>query len=132
VSDKKRRTVSLDAQNHDWLSDHDNASALVNDLVEQYRRNGDRGTAGLELQKKQKEREKEHLEQRLENIETDIEELDALIREYQRSEDAELAEARETLADTPRDPENPAIQSWAKDLGMTPEELIEDLEQHTS
>jgi len=132
MADKERRTVSLDPQNHEWLSDHDNASALVNDLVEQYRRNGDRGTAGLELQRQQKEREKEHLEQRLENIETDIQELDALIREYRRSEDAELVEARETLADTPRDPENPAIQSWARDLGMTPEQLIEDLEQHTS
>lgn len=128
MSDKERRTVTLDAENDKVLEESDNASAIVNDLVEQYRKNGDRGTAALELQREQKQRELKNAKRKVENLEQDIAELDALIREYQREEDAELQEAREKLAKTPKEPDNPAIKSWAKDLGLTPEQLLDELD----
>jgi predicted RNase H-like nuclease (RuvC/YqgF family) len=128
MSDKERRTVTLDAENDKVLEESDNASAIVNDLVEQYRKNGDRGTAALELQREQKQRELKNAKRKVENLEQDIAELDALIREYQREEDAELQEAREKLAETPKEPDNPAIKSWAKDLGLTPEQLLDELD----
>lgn len=128
MSDKERRTVTLDAENNKVLEESDNASAIVNDLVEQYRKNGDRGTAALELQREQKQRELKNAKRKVENLEQDITELDALIREYQREEDAELQEAREKLAETPKEPDNPAIKSWAKDLGLTPEQLLDELD----
>lgn len=124
---KKPKTVTLDRENHEFLQEQDNASALVNDLVEQYRRNGDRGTVGLELQRKQKRREAKHAKQRAERLQEDVEELDALIREFERDHNAELAEARQALEATPKDPDNPAIKKWAKDLGMTPEQLLDEL-----
>jgi len=128
MTEKKRRTVTLDPENDRVLEDSDNASAIVNDLVEQYRKNGDRGTAALELQREQKQRELKNAKRKVENLEQDIAELDALIREYQREEDAELQEAREKLAQTPKEPDNPAIQSWAQDLGLTPEQLLDELD----
>jgi len=128
MTEKERRTVTLDPENDRVLEDSDNASAIVNDLVEQYRKNGDRGTAALELQREQKQRELKNAKRKVENLEQDIAELDALIREYQREEDAELQEAREKLAETPKEPDNPAIQSWAQDLGLTPEQLLDELD----
>jgi predicted RNase H-like nuclease (RuvC/YqgF family) len=128
MTEKERRTVTLDPENDRVLEDSDNASAIVNDLVEQYRKNGDRGTAALELQREQKQRELKNAKRKVENLKQDIAELDALIREYQREEDAELQEAREKLAQTPKEPDNPAIQSWAQDLGLTPEQLLDELD----
>jgi predicted RNase H-like nuclease (RuvC/YqgF family) len=128
MTEKERRTVTLDPENDRVLEDSDNASAIVNDLVEQYRKNGDRGTAALELQREQKQRELKNAKRKVENLEQDIAELDALIREYQREEDAELQEARAKLAQTPKEPDNPAIKSWAQDLGLTPEQLLDELD----
>jgi hypothetical protein len=124
---KKPKTVTLDPANHEFLQEQDNASALVNDLVEQYRRNGDRGTVGLELQREQKKREAKHARERAERLQNDVEELDALIREFERDERADLAEARDVLSGTPKDPNNPAVQRWAKDLGLTPQQLLDEL-----
>ena len=127
MSNKKPKTMTFSRENYEFLQEQDNASALVDDLVEQYRRNGDRGTVGLELQRKQKEREARHAKERAERLENDVQELDELIREFERDHTAELDAAREALEKTPKDPDNPAIQKWAKDLGMTPEELLDQL-----
>ena len=127
MSNKKPKTMTFSRENYEFLQEQDNASALVDDLVEQYRRNGDRGTVGLELQRKQKEREARHAKERAERLEDDVQELDELIREFERDHTAELDAARNALEKTPKDPDNPAIQKWAKDLGMTPEELLDQL-----
>lgn len=127
MSNKKPKTMTFSEENYEFLQEQDNASALVDDLVEQYRRNGDRGTVGLELQRKQKEREARHAKERAERLQEDVNELDELIREFERDHSAELDAARDALEKTPKDPDNPAIQKWAKDLGMTPEELLDQL-----
>lgn len=127
MSDKKTRTVSLDKENDQFLADADNASKLVNDLVSEYRRNGDKGTVALELQKRQKERDLGLIEDKREKLEQDIEEIETLIAGMNAEGNAELSKAREALKDTPRDPSNPAVKNWADKLGMRPEELIGEL-----
>ena len=57
-------------------------------------------------------------------------ELDRLVSVLERSENAketELSKARNALSKTPKEPDNPAIQNWADELGMTPQELINEL-----
>jgi len=125
---KETRTVSLDPENHEYLSDQDNASAFVNRLVEQARKGGGPETAAIDLQIRQKEREKTNLEDRLQSVKSDLSELYALKDEFEREEEASLQEARDVLADTEKDADNPAIQNWAKELGMTPTELVEELQ----
>lgn len=45
----------------------------------------------------------------------------------QTGSDAQLEEAKESLKNTPRDPQNPAIKNWAKRLNMSPRELLDEL-----
>lgn len=128
MSEKRTRTVSLDPENDECLSKEDNASAVVNDLVEQYRQGADRDTVAIELQIKQKRREKELAENRVSRLTEDIEELQSLKQEFEVDEQAELDEAKDALENVPADPTNPAIKNWANKLGVSPQELIDTLE----
>jgi len=128
MSDKERRTVTLDSENHEYLKKEDNASAVVNDLIEQLRQGGDRQTAAIELQIEQKERELSEAEGKVERLERELAELQELRANFEHEEDAELERAIEALEGTPRDPSNPAVENWAGRLGMTPAELVEELQ----
>lgn len=125
MTGKETRSVSLDPDIDSFLADHDNASTLVNDLVDEYRTHGDRGTAGLRLQLKQKKRELDTAKAEVERLETDVEELETVIAGREKRKDAKIDEAREVLRDVEKDPENPGIKNWAEKLGLRPEELIE-------
>jgi len=57
----------------------------------------------------------------------ELDRLESLLERQEAAEQNGLAEARESLEKTPKEAENPAIQKWATDLGMTPEELIDEL-----
>jgi len=127
MSDKERRTVTLDSENHEFLKKEDNASAVVNDLIEQLRQGGDRQTAALDLQIEQKERELSEAETTVDRLERELAELRELRANYEHEEDAKLERAIEALEGTPRDPSNPAVENWAGRLGMTPAELVEKL-----
>ena len=127
MTDKERTSVTLDVKNHEYLKKQDNASAIVNDLVEQMRNGGDRHNAALQLQIEQKTREKEQAEKTVERLGREIAELKQLVAANEQHADAKLDEAIEALETTPRNPQNPAIENWAGKLGMTPTELIEEL-----
>lgn len=128
MSDKEVKSFTLDPENKRALEQTDNASAVVNDLVTQWRKGGNnRNTVALELRKRQKEREKREAKERVERLEAEEEEIERLLMEFERDEDAKLEEARDALAQTPKDPDNGAIQTWARKLGVTPEQLIESL-----
>ncbi|AGC34589.1 hypothetical protein HSTV1_44 [Haloarcula sinaiiensis tailed virus 1] len=73
------------------------------------------------------EREISDRERELADERDKLSRLQAQLKQYENGVSSELQEARETLSDTPKDPDNPAIQQWAKDLGMTPDELLEEL-----
>jgi len=124
MSDKETRTVSIDPENDDWLQNQDNASAVVNELVEQARKTGNIETAALDLQKRQKKRELELSRQKTQNLEQDIEEIEETKKQLSNYEDAKIEEAKEALPDGVDDPANPGVENWAAKLGMTPTELL--------
>lgn len=126
---KETRSVSIDEENDEWLDEQDNASTLVNELVTQARRSGGVDTAALDLQIQQKEREARLAEERAENLWNDAEQLRALKQEAERQEAADISEAVEALKGAPLDEDNPAVVNWAGNLGMTPAELVERLEE---
>lgn len=127
MSDKETRTVSLSPDNNDYLKNKDNASAVVDDLITQLREGGDRQTAVVDMQIEQQRREITEAKNRVERLEQGLDELLSLRQELQNEESAELQEARQALENTPKEPDNPAIQEWAKRLGMAPEELLQQL-----
>jgi len=128
MSDKERRGVSISEENNEFLARQDNASALVDDLVTQYRKSGKgRSEAALALQIEQKEGELEDVEGTANRLRSELKQLRALKSEYARKEQTEMEEVREKLANTTKDPDNPAIQQQADNLGMTPQQLLDEL-----
>jgi len=127
MSDKKRKSITFDPDNYEYLSNHDNASALVRDLVEQYRTDGNRQKAALKLRQEQKQRELELAQEEVNRLENDLEEITRLLQEVKEFESNQWDEAVDALKNTPKDPDNPAVENWADKLGMTPTALIEQL-----
>lgn len=124
---KETRTVSLDEENDEWLEEQNNASAVVNDLVEQARRNGGTQMAAINLQITQKERELEHRESDVDRLKREVEELRELKRLEQKEEEANLERAADALEGVPLEEDNPAVENWAEKLGMSAAELVEEL-----
>jgi len=125
---KETRTVTLAPENDEYLAQRDNASAVVDDLVEQLRQGGDKQSAAIDLRIDQKERELEDAERDVDRLQRELRELRQLRASFEQQEDAELRQAREKLEGVPRDPTNPAIQRWAGKLGMTEQELLNQLD----
>jgi len=92
-------------------------------------------TAAVERRIDEKRQRIQTLEREINDRERELaEERDALERlqrqleAFDDEQDAQLQEAKEKLAQAPRDPENGAIKKKAKKLGMTPHELLEELD----
>jgi len=92
-------------------------------------------TAAVERRIDEKRQRIQTLEREINDRERELaEERDALERlqrqleAFDDEQDAQLQEAKEKLAQAPRDPENEAIKKKAKKLGMTPHELLEELD----
>lgn len=83
----------------------------------------ERRVSMIESEKNERQRELEQERQELEALKTKREKVESEKRQQQN----ELAEVKEKLADAPKDPDNPAIQKYAGELDMTPEELIDEL-----
>jgi len=131
MSDKKRRTVTLSSEADRVLDQEDNVSAVVTDLVEQYARTGDRGSAGLKLQRKHKLNELEEAKDTVRRLESEIGELTTLIEEREAEESSEWEEARQALSgidDHRLNADNPAVQNWSEKLGIPASELVEKIE----
>lgn len=128
MSDKERKSFSLDPKNKQWLDEKDNASAVVDRMIEHARKTGDVATAGIDVQIQQKQRELENAKSRVENLRQDLEELSRLREQLMVEETAGIEKARDALEGADRDPANPAIKNWADKLGITPQDLIERLD----
>jgi len=129
MSEKKRKSITFDEDNYEFLSNHDNASALVRDLVEQYRTDGNREKAALKLRQEQKQRELESVRDEVKRIENDLKEITELLQEVEEVKADQWDEAVEALSNAPKEPDNPAIENWADKLGVTPTQLIEELDE---
>ena len=124
---KKRKSITFDEDNYEFLSNHDNASALVRDLVKQYRTDGNREKAALKLRQQQKQRELESAREGVDRLENDLEEITELLQEVKDVETEQWDNAVSALENTPKEPDNPAVENWADKLGLTPTALIEQL-----
>jgi len=125
-------TVNLDEANVEWLdSETDNRSAFVNKLITRAREGGDEiDRVVAQYQREQLERERAKLEVQLESVHEQIEAVNNRVEVSESQRAASLEQSLEDLSETPRDPTNPAIQKHARELNMSPADLVEELEAH--
>lgn len=125
MTNKRPKSVTLSPENHEYLSNHDNASALVDRLVTEVREGGDKATAVLQMQISQKREELTEAENKVERLENGVAELESLKTELSKQESSAWDEAREALDGVPLEPTNPAVKNWASKLGVPPQRIIE-------
>lgn len=76
------------------------------------------------------ERERNERARELEELKEDLEALQSkrdVVESDRKSYDETLQDAIEKCEGVPRDPDNPAIKTQSKRVGMTPEEFIDEL-----
>jgi hypothetical protein len=128
---KERRTVSLEPEVDAYLSrDGVNASELVNSLVKKSMNGTDTEDALKELRKQQIRSDIQELQTRMESRREELDTIKDLEEEQQKERESQLQEAISKAKDAPRDPENPAIQTQAEKVGMSPEEFIDELPEN--
>lgn len=130
VTDKKVVSVSLDEEAVEYLDKvSDNRSAFINGLLEDHRESKSvANEAVAEFRKKQLEQKKAAMESQLELFEDELEDIEETLQDSKQQVDAEIEEARLVLEDVPKDPSNPGVKNWARKLGMTPQELLDEIE----
>lgn len=146
MSDKRRRSVSLDEDVDAVLADHPNASALVNELVEQYGYVGKAREAALNKRIAEKESELKELREKKGRVEARIDELEREITQLrddlhslsveerqQVREVVELCEpdenGRRALDPERLTPENEVVELRAGEAGMKPEKFVEEVRE---
>jgi len=73
------------------------------------------------------EREINDREAELAKEQDELERLESMLTRQESKENVKMSKAREALAKTPKEPTNPAIEKWASELNMTPQELLDEL-----
>jgi len=132
---KDRKTFSLDERVVNQLEEETgNASAVVNNLLQEWLLSGGDGPIGKEiklrdiesrLEEAQNERDK--INRRIERLRNQKRRVEQEIEEQQSEQREKLREAADIVADKPAD--NPAVKNWAEKLNMTPTELKEQVAQ---
>ena len=74
------------------------------------------------LQREINDRERELAAER-----EDLERLETQLEQYSERRQQRFEEARDVLADVPKDADNAAVKNWAQKLNMTPQELLDEL-----
>lgn len=129
MSDKVSTSVNLTGKNREYLDrEVNNRSAFINDLIEAHRQGkSDIDEAIARYRREQLEHELREVQSRKREIQNQLDVINQKVQKEEARKQEQLAEAKETLADVPRDPENPAVENWADKIGITPEELLEEL-----
>lgn len=76
----------------------------------------------------QVEQERNERKRELAQLDDDIERLQSQLETHEEKQRQEIQAAREALEHVPKEPDNPAVENWADKLGMTPTELLKELE----
>jgi len=125
--DKLSTSVSLTAENREYLDrEVNNRSAFINDLIEAHRQ----GKSDIEetiarYRREQLKSELRTVDSRKEEIEHELELINQQISEEKERQQEVVANAREALTETPKTPDNPAVETWAEKANLTPEELLD-------
>jgi chromosome segregation ATPase len=130
---KTRKTITVDAELAAIVDDRDefNLSGFVNACLEQHFAGDDVTTpkqSAVQAEIEEIEAELDEAEQKRERLRKKRERLEAKIEEMEDDEPELMAQAREKLKHTPKDPDNPAVQNWASKLGIPSDELVRELE----
>lgn len=127
---REKIAVTISAENLAWLDEnYNNRSGFIDDLITRARKGEaeiDRAVA--QYQKEQLEREKATLETQMEGVEEQLRTIEKRMERQQSYEQTQLEEVREILEGIPHEPTNPAVQTQAEKLDMTPEELLDALD----
>jgi septal ring factor EnvC (AmiA/AmiB activator) len=131
---KTRKTITVDAELARIVDERDefNLSGFVNACLEQHFAGDDATTpqqTALKTQIEQIEEQVSEAEQKRERLRKKRERLESKLEDMEDDEPELMAQAREKLEHTPKDPDNAAVQNWASKLGMSSEQLVEELEQ---
>jgi len=127
---KETKSFSLQERNAEWVSSKDNASAWLDRVIENARKTGDTQGAVINVQIQQKKREKENAKNKVENLESDIQELKQLKRSMDDHEEQSIKEAAEKLPSGNLEPTNPGVENWARKLEIKPVELVERVAEY--
>lgn len=132
---KTRKNISIDSELAEIVDSREefNLSGFVNACLEQhFAQAGATSPAetAMRARLEELEAELEDLEREQHRIREKRNEIEEQLEEESDSEHELIEQARETLSSVPREPDNPAIQNWAGKLGITPEQLIDELEAH--
>lgn len=131
MTDRTPTSVNLRDDHREWMNEENiNRSSFLNDLIEEYRQSEGRMDDVIRnYQIQQLKADIEAEKSKIQSKESRLEDLVNEQRERSSKLGAEIQEARDALKDTPKEPNNPAIEKWAADLGMTTTELIEALDE---
>jgi len=125
-----RHTIRIDEEAvADYLNSKDNKSAYVRKLIKADMKGHDMDMVGLEMQIQTLEKQAQSHAEQEEMFQERVEELRRLKSSAEATENRRLEEAEKELADTPKEPTNPAIQKWAEKVDLTPAELCDRLQQ---
>ena len=134
---KKNRSITVSEENDEFLRNHPNASALIDDLVGQVRDGSNEQAISryrirqLEAEIEECERKAEFEQRNAELKREQIEEIKSDMEDHDTFNQAVYEQARENMSTIPKDMftvDNNAITKYANQLGMTPVELHEKLQ----
>lgn len=135
---KKRKTVSLDADMVDALSDDSNASATVNTLLREYYAAGRSTEAALNARMQEKEtelerakREKATVESKIAKLEREIEQLQDRIHSFTEEEQRHINKVvslvREGNFNGELEPDNGLVNQRANMAGMDVDRFLTEV-----
>lgn len=122
-SDRTPTTVNLEDDLKEWMDENNiNRSDFLNEAA-RMRIEGEQ-----RIEEIIREREIRRLQSEIQSNKAQLEELKEERKKDRQWSAADLEDAKQALEHTPKEVTNPAVQKKAKDLGMTPQELIDELE----
>lgn len=129
---KTRKTITIDDELARLVDNHPefNLSGFVNQCLEQHFAGEGPGSpemAALRAELEQIEVEIQEAKQRQERLRDKRAAIEEQLTETEDDTPELWDQAVTALSTTPRDPDNPAIQTWAGKLGMTADQLCEQL-----
>jgi len=111
-----------------YLEQKPNKSEYIRKLIRADMKGPDTQTVALQAQIETLERQAQSHAEQEDMLQSQAEELREIKQEVEGRDDANLERAQEELQGTPREPTNPAIQTWAERIGMPPKQLCEELD----
>jgi hypothetical protein len=120
---KQRKTLSLCEDNAEWLSQQDNASAFVDNLITQYRNGGGDDDVMLQYSRQEVAAEVEYLKKKLDAKEGKLEYLDERAEEAKPEWQKVVEEAIEVF--NGKDMTETQAEHWAGKANLSVEKFRE-------